>query len=51
MSDCPKCGGTPCECGHDGYYVIYKSEAQGLTKEEIINLIETTIKNTGEQHD
>ena len=45
MSDCPKCWDTPCSCGHEGYWVIYKSEVpEGVTKAQIIEAIKKMLK-------
>lgn len=29
MLDCEKCWNTPCHCGNEGYYVVYKSQIEG----------------------
>ena len=46
LSDCAKCWDTPCTCGHDGYYLIYKSEVpDGYTRDNILQAIKNNLQD------
>jgi hypothetical protein len=42
LSDCAKCWDTPCECGNEGYLVLYLPEGRDhtLSREEFNKLKE-----------